>query len=131
MSELAIPRSGASIPADVWAWWQERRLGYNIALAAAGMAAYLLSVGLHYVFGDPVWAVWQDALGFTLFLGTAYLVLMGVANICYLIGPFGEAWLKPADVEGFRRTAYRMGLWGSVALPFVWTLLQLSFLIGS
>jgi hypothetical protein len=131
MSELAIPRSGASIPADVWAWWQERRLGYNIALAAAGMAAYLLSVGLHYVFGDPVWAVWQDALGFTLFLGTAYLVLMGVANICYLIGPFGEAWLKPADVEGFRRTAYRMGLWGSVALPFVWTLFQLSFLIGS
>jgi hypothetical protein len=131
MSELAIPRSGASIPADVWAWWQERRLGYNIALATAGMAAYLLSVGLHYVFGDPVWAVWQDALGFTLFLGTAYLVLMGVANICYLIGPFGEAWLKPADVEGFRRTAYRMGLWGSVALPFVWTLFQLSFLIGS
>jgi uncharacterized membrane protein len=131
MSELAIPRSGASIPADVWAWWQERRLGYNIALAAAGMAAYLLSVGLHYVFGDPVWAVWQDALGFTLFLGTAYLVLMGVANICYLIGPFGEAWLKPADVEGFRRTAYRMGLWGSVALPFVWTLFQLSFLIES
>ena len=131
MSELAIPRSGASIPADVWAWWQERRLGYNLALAAAGMAAYLLSVGLHYVFGDPVWAVWQDALGFTLFLGTAYLVLMGVANICYLIGPFGEAWLNPADIEGFRRTAYRMGLWGSVALPFVWTLFQLSFLIGS
>jgi hypothetical protein len=129
MSELAISRTGGSIPADVWAWWQERRLGYNTALAAAGIAAYLLAVGLHYAFGDPVWAVWQDALGLTLFLGTAYLVVIGIANICYLIGPFGEAWLKPADVAGFRRTAYRMGLWGSVALPFIWTLFQLSFLI--
>jgi hypothetical protein len=131
MSELALPRNGASIPADVWAWWQERRLRYNVALAAAGIVAYLLTVGLHYAFGDPVWADRRDALGVTLFLGTAYLVVMGIANICYLVGPFGEAWLKPADVERFRRTAYRMGFWGSVALPFLWTLFELSFLIES
>ncbi len=131
MSELAIPRNATSVPADVWAWWQGRRLGYNMALTAAGIAAYLLTVGLHYAFGDPVWADWRDALGATLFLGTAYLVVIGLANVCYLIGPFGEAWLKPADVERFRQTAYRMGLSGSVALPFLWTLFQLSFLIGS
>lgn len=129
MSELAIPRSGTTISEDSWAWWQERRLRYNIAMAGAGIAAYLLTVGLHYAFGDPVWAVWQDALGFSLFLGTAYLVVIGIANVCYLLGPFGEAWLKPANVERFRRTAYTMGLWGSVALPFLWTLFNLSFLI--
>jgi hypothetical protein len=130
MSELAIRREGASIPPDVWAWWQARRLTYNIALALAGIAAYLVSVALHYAFGDPVWAAWPDALGVTVFLGTAYLVVMGIANICYLIGPFAEAWLRPVDVDRFRRSAFNMGLWGSVALPFLWTLLQLSFLIG-
>ena len=131
MNAVAIRSAGPSIPEDIWAWWQERRPRYNIALAAAGAAAYLLAVGFHYAFGDPVWAVWQDALGLTLFLGVLYLFVIGFANICYLLGPFGEAWLKPANVERFRRTAFNMGLWGSVALPFLWTLVDLSFLIGS
>lgn len=131
MNAVAIRSGGPTVPEDIWAWWQERRLRYNVALAAAGATAYLLAVGLHYAFGDPVWSAWRDALGLTIFLGAAYLAVIGLANILYLVGPFGEAWLKPANVERFRRTAYAMGLWGSVALPFLWALFDLSFLIGS
>jgi hypothetical protein len=57
--------------------------------------------------------------------------VIGIANVCYLIGPFGEAWLKPADVERFRSTAFGMGFWGSVALPFLFPLVNLSMLIGN
>ena len=130
MSELAI-RDTPGIPDDVWAWWQARRLRYNIALAGAGWAAYLLTVGLHALFADPVWADWREALSVTVFLGALFLIVMGVANILYLLGPFGESVLRPADVGHFRRTAYAMGFWGSVALPFLFPLINLASLIGS
>lgn len=130
MSELAAGRETTTIPGDVWSWWQERRLGYNAALTAAGATAYLLTIVVHYAFGDPLWAAWQEALGRTIFLGATFLIVIGVANICYLVGPFAETVLRPADRDQFRRTAFRMGLWGSVALPFLFPLIDTSFLIG-
>lgn len=115
---------------DAWAWWQARRLKYNVTLAIGGWAAYALAVGLNYAFGHPVWRDWRGGLGMTIFLGTIYLVVMGVANVCYLLGPAVEGWVKPADVERYRRTGYAMGRWGSLIVPFTFPLVQFAMLIA-
>lgn len=131
MNGIAVREGSQPIPGGVWDWWQARRLRYNIAVAAAGAAAYALAVAMHYAFGDPIWASAREAIGQTLFLGTLYLAVIGVANVCFLIGPLGEAWLKPADPQSYRRTAFAMGLWGSVALPFLFPLANLSSLVAN
>jgi hypothetical protein len=66
----------------------------------------------------------------TLFLGTAFLVLMGVANVCFLLGATVEAMVAPAERGAYRSRAYSLGLWGSVALPFVFPLVNLCMLVG-
>ena len=37
---------------------------------------------------------------------------------------------RPADVAAFRRSAFALGFWGSVAVPFLLPLLNLAFTIG-
>jgi hypothetical protein len=66
----------------------------------------------------------------TLFLGVGFLILMGAANVCFVLGPIMESLVKPGDPDRFRRTTYAMGLWGSVALPFAFPLIGLATLIG-
>jgi len=123
-------RNGGLFPPDAWAWWQARRLTYNLTLAAGGWIAYGLGIGLNYAFGHPVWLNWQGGLGMTIFLGTVYLLVMGVANVCFLLGPALEGGVRPADVDRYRRTAWAMGRWGSLIVPFTFPLVQLAMLIA-
>ena len=118
------------IPTEAWAWWQARRLRYSVALAASGLAAYGLHVGLFYAFGHPLWTRWQDGVSMTLFLGVGFLILMGAANVCYVLGPITEALVKPDDPERYRRTTFAMGFWCSIALPFAFPAVGLASLIG-
>jgi hypothetical protein len=115
---------------DAWAWWQARRLRYNLALAAAGWVAYGATLALHLAIHRPMWRDWQGGLSMTLFLGVVYLVAMGIANVFYLLGPAVESWVKPPEPARFRRAAYGMGFWGSVALPFAFPLINLAAAIG-
>ncbi|MGZ6014809.1 MAG: hypothetical protein ACXWKM_03605 [Phenylobacterium sp.] len=87
-------------------------------------------MALNYAFGHPVWKDWRGGLGMTVFLGTVYLVVMGFANVAYLLGPAVESWVKPADVDRYRRTAFAMGLWGSLLVPATFPLVQLAMLIA-
>ena len=131
MTTLETAEKGRFFSGDTWAWWEARRLRYNLTLGAAGWAAYGTVVALNYGFGHPVWLSWRGALGMTIFLGTAYLLVMGAANVCYLLGPAVEGWVKPADADRFRRRAYGMGLWGSLLVPFSFPLIQFAILLGS
>ncbi|HEX3365194.1 hypothetical protein [Phenylobacterium sp.] len=131
MASLDSVRAGGLFSGDSWVWWQARRLRYNLVLAAGGWIAYAAAIGLNYAFGHPVWKDWRGGLGMTLFLGTAFLVVMGIANVAYLLGPAVEGWARPADVDHYRRNAYAMGLWGSFAVPFVFPLVQLAMLIAN
>ena len=115
---------------DTWQWWQARRLRYNLTLAVGGWAAYGAAVGVNYAFGHALWRDWRGGVGGALFLGVAYLIVMGIANVFYLLGPAVEAWVKPARVEQYRRNAFAMGVWGSLIVPFSFPLVQLAVLIS-
>jgi hypothetical protein len=115
---------------DAWSWWQAGRLRYNLALAAAGWLAYGLDLAISAGFRRLPWTDWRGAVGMTLWLGIGYLVFMAAANVAYLAGPALEAWLKPADSMRYRSSAYRLGFWGSIALPFLFPLANLALLIG-
>lgn len=115
---------------DAWDWWQARRLRYNLTLAAGGWISYALGIGLNYAFDHPVWKDWRGGLSMTIFLGTVFLVVMGIANVFYLLGPAVEGWARPAEIDRYRRNAYAMGLWGSLLVPAIFPLVQLAMLIG-
>lgn len=130
MSLLESTQPTGFFTGDAWDWWQARRLRYNLTLGAGGWIAYGLAVALNYAFGHPVWHNWRGGLGMTLFLGTGFLVVMGFANIFYLLGPAVEGWARPADVDRYRRNAFAMGLWGSLIVPFTFPMVQLAMLIA-
>ena len=116
---------------DAWTWWQARRLEYNLTLAAAGWIAYGLGIAVNYAFGHSMWQDWRGGLSTTLFLGTAYLLAMGVANACFLLGPLVESWARPKDIPRYRRATYAMGRWGSLLIPFSFPLILLAGLIAN
>ncbi|MBT9583044.1 hypothetical protein IV102_06835 [bacterium] len=53
-----------------------------------------------------------------LFQGIVFLVAMGLANVCYFLGPLLEFLCKPEDLHSFRGTCYFLGTAFSVSLPF-------------
>lgn len=130
MPQSGDAQSGAT-GAEAWKWWEARRLRYNLALALAGWIAYGLGAAISYGFDRPIWQNWSGAVGMTLFLGVGFLVLMGIANICYLAGAFVESALKPADVNAYRKSAYALGFWGSVAIPFLFPLSNLALYLAA
>ncbi len=116
---------------DAWTWWQGRRLRFNLTLAAAGWLAYGLAVGQSFVLGKPMWQTPTGAFSMTLFLGVGYLILMGFANVVFLIGPAVEGWTGPRAAAGYRRIAFPAVLWGAFILPFAMPLANLALLIGA
>jgi hypothetical protein len=102
---------------DSAAWWRRRRWPYNRALIIAGLAAFACYAA---VFEVRCRAVPEAEITlFTIaFQGVAYLAAMGVANLCFNLGRWSESLLKPSRPERYRKIAYGLGLWFSVALPF-------------
>jgi hypothetical protein len=55
----------------------------------------------------------------TLIQGLGYLVIIGVANVFFFLGPIAEQVIRPTDPLRFRMLTYRTGFWCSVSLPFL------------
>jgi hypothetical protein len=130
MASIDATRDDRQFSCDAWTWWQARRLRYNVTLAVGGCTAYAVAIADNYTFGHPVWRDVPGALGMTIFLGAVYLVVMGVANVFYLLGPAIEGWVKPADIARYRKSAYAMGRWGSLVVPLTFPLVQFALLIS-
>lgn len=109
-----------------WLWWERRRLRYNLGLALAGWAAYVAAWLIGLALGQPMPDDPRQVLSTTLFLGTGFLVVMAGANIAYLAGVLVETIVRPRDVEAYRKRAWALGFWGSIALPFLFPLLVLA-----
>ena len=108
--------------ASPWAretWWSGRRRRYNIGLLVAGFLAficYALTVETCIAFHTP--GDWEITILTIAFQAFAYLAMLGVANLCYLLGPWSERVLQPHNVAAYRTVAFRLGFWFSLLLPF-------------
>jgi hypothetical protein len=97
-------------------WWSARRLRYNVGLVVAGVlafAAYALigsTLSSRINFEVTVFTIFFQCIG--------YLLMIGLANVCYFLGPFSERIIRPSDPQRYRVVCYRLGFWFSVLLPF-------------
>lgn len=77
-------------------WWEARRLRYNLALVAAGFGSFVLyCIVCGTILGRVVPPNEIEITIFTmLFQGVGYLLCMGLANVCYLLGPISETLMS-------------------------------------
>lgn len=117
MSDTASPTTGQ--------WWGSHRLHYNLALIIAGIVAFigyvmvLAWIGANVRGPDGEEPVIEVTLFTTLFQGCGYLVMVGIANLFYYLGPISERFFAPRNVDRYRRITFHLGLWFSVALAFL------------
>src|SRR5262245_16595835 len=98
-------------------WWSKQRSWYNAALVLAGMGAFLAYVGVltSRCTSDPEVEVTIFTLAFQ---GVGYLLAIGLANLCYNLGPWAERRVAPHHVAAYRKWAFGLGVGFSVLLPF-------------
>jgi len=112
-----------------WQWWAARRKQYNIGLVIAGMLAFAGYVSVVMIFEHRIPNA--DITAFTtLFQGLCYLIMIGVANICYFVGPISEKILKPKNVSQYRAVTFSLGYWLSMSLPFIIPAILLALVIS-
>ena len=122
-AELMFAEYVTTLPSESSRWWESRRLGYNAGLVIAcilAFAAYtFVLIHFHDVIRAPSPSEEDAFSGLTLLLqGFGWLIMMFVANVCFFLGPLSEQWLRPRNVDAYRKIAFRLGFWCSVALPF-------------
>lgn len=105
---------------SAWDWWESRRLLYNVGLVCAGILAFMCYVVVCFSLLPRVLDESEIKITplTTLVQGIGYLFMMGVANLCYFLGPFCEDFVRPGNVDRYRRISYWLGFWFSVLLPF-------------
>lgn len=117
LTEFLFPAPARRDARSILAWWERRRLPFNLAVGAAGAASTGLVMVLLRLppYGLALGAPWQP------------IVIFGVmANVCYCFGPsielalerLGRGRLLPVGP-----TLFRMGLTFSVGLALLPSLL--------
>lgn len=104
----------------ILAWWEKRRLPYNLMVGAAGTIS--LGVAIFFSAIPPLGAVPGIGLVFPV------AVFGGMANVCYCLGPtleilVHELWGR--EVLPVGPALYRMGLTFSVGLALLPALLMI------
>jgi hypothetical protein len=109
---------------DRWSWWNARRPPFSAAVAGCYMVTALLHEAV-----APAWV--GDHIG--LDAGTLVLYALGAlvwtvgANGVFTLWPLAERISKPADVESFRKTAWRLGLGlGTASFPAFYAVIVLT-----
>ena len=91
---------------EVWAWWSEKRLCYNVGLVVAGVAAFILYVILASLLIAPYDHDFEISLFTTFVQGFGYLIMIGIANIFYFLGPLFDKLFNKEGKEFFRSRLY-------------------------
>ena len=99
-------------------WWASRRLKYNKGLVIAGLLAFLLYAILSSLLIAPYVEDFEITLFTIFFQGIGYLIMIGVANIFYGLGPLVDKLYNKDNNERFRQRLFNFGYWFSFALPF-------------
>jgi len=116
LTEFLFPAPAPRTAGGIIAWWENRRLAYNLAVGAAGVVTVTaVSIVESLMTGNLQVVPWP------------FLVLFGVgANVMYLLGPLIEILIDRVwgrTVLPIGPSLYRMGLTFSVGLALFPTLL--------
>jgi len=106
-------------PQSAWKWWEQRRFRYNIGLVIAGITAFIAYTVLSELLTMPYDHDFEITLFTILFQGVGYLIMIGVANVFYFLGPLFDKSFNRSDSVTFRLRLFNLGFWFSVALPFI------------
>lgn len=90
LADFLFPAHAGRSTVAIIAWWEARRLPYNLLVGGAGLLSLVLTSLLAALppFGGDVPFMWAPIVAFGI-----------MANVCYLIGPVARR-LHHADVEG-------------------------------
>ena len=95
--------------ADRRAWWSVHRKRCNLLLVAAAPISGVLLLLVWWLFEERLPCL--EITGFTGLAGLVlFLLALGLANICYFLGPLSERLIRPRNVTVFRRYAFGSGL---------------------
>jgi hypothetical protein len=112
---------GLAADPSPWAteqWWAQRRRRYNVALLIAGILGFICyAAAVQLCINLKAPGDWEITIFSTFFQGLGYLVMMGVANLCYYLGPQSERLLHPVNIARYRKITFQLGFWFSVLLP--------------
>ncbi|TMA87802.1 MAG: hypothetical protein E6J63_13885 [Deltaproteobacteria bacterium] len=110
---------------DASGWWEKRRKLYNVALVFAGLAAFACYAAVldHFSCSGPQCRWSPEDTEITLFTivvqGFGFLFFMGIANLLFRLGALSEELFRRKNWRTWRRTWFALGLFLSVALPFL------------
>ena len=104
-------------PSQIKEWWCEKRLLYNFGLVTSGILAFILYVVVGVNFIMPYDNDFEINLFTLFFQGFGYLMMMGLANLCYNMGVYLDL-NNPENSEKFRKDLFKLGFSFSFLLPF-------------
>ncbi len=102
-------------------WWRKKRLNYNVGLIVSGILAFILYLIIVEFIVMKSEKNWEGELTiFTiLFQGIGYLIMIGIANLFYYLGPVSELIIESKNSEKYRNLTYKIGFWFSCGVPFL------------
>lgn len=119
--EFLFPAPARRTAGSIVAWWEKRRLAYNVVVGSAGLVG--VTVGTLFASLPP------GGLGGLVFPPWQPIVVFGVlANVCYLLGPATELVIERLWGRQILPTGpglFRMGLTFSVGLALLPALLMM------
>lgn len=91
---------------------------YNLIMLAAAPASFVGLLVVWWLF--KVRLPCLEVTGFSLvFGGVLFLLSLGLANLCYFLGPLSECILRPQNALRFRRAVFALGTGFSLLLIFL------------
>jgi len=98
-------------------WWAGQRVRYNLIMLAAAPVSFIGLLIVWWLFEARLPCL--EVTGFSLvFGGILFLLSLGVANLCYFLGPISECIVRPNDAMRFRRVVFALGTGFSLLLIF-------------
>src|ERR1035438_4076478 len=124
--ESIIPQTNIS------GWWAKKRLKYNLGLVVSDIIAFIayatiLSIKSSNDVNNMDTDKYEITLFTSLFQGIGYLMMIGIANLFYFLGPLFDKVFNKKGTEKFRNRLFNIGFYFSCALPFTIPILVLIF----
>jgi len=99
----------ASHKASAWTWWNGKRPLYNAILVGSALLSFIAFTAIMELWPSRLPPETEITLFTLVFQAVGFLVALGIANLCYCLGPIAERILHPARPERFRLWAFTAG----------------------